>query len=121
MEQNNCLGIYWSNKKAVAVLLSRHGSGKTVLGSCSVTKNEMTQEQEENFVKNMIKTLVKKTAENKFNFTEVAIALDCSMFTQHEIRSEFTDYKQIANTIRFDVEDTVAMDAMELAVAFSIT
>ena len=121
MEQNNCLGIYLSQQKAVAVLLSGHGSSRTVLASCSVQKEDTTQQQEEDFGKDLINNLAKKTSDNKFRFTDVAIALDCSLFTQHEIRSEFTDNKQIANTIRFDVEDAVAMDAMELAVAFNIT
>ena len=121
MEQHNCLGIYLSQQKAVAVLLSGHGSSRTVLASCSVEKEDISQEQEQNFGKDLIEKLAKKTADNKFSFTDVAVALDCSLFTQHEIRSEFTDHKQIANTVRFDVEDAVAMDAMELAVAFNIT
>lgn len=121
MEQHNCLGIYLSQQKAVAVLLSRHGSNRTVLASCSVEKDDMIQGQEEKFGEYLIKNLVQKTVDNKFSFSEVAVALDCSLFTQHDIHSEFTDHKQIANTVRFDVEDAVAMDAMELAVAFNIT
>jgi len=43
------------------------------------------------------------------------------MFTQHELHSEFTDAKQVANTIAFDAEEALAVDASEMALAFNIT
>lgn len=121
MEQHNCLGLYLSHEMAVAVLLSKHGSSRKVLGCFSICKDQIPEHEQDNPCKNMVKTLVRKLAEKKLNYNEVSVALDCSLFTQHNIHSELTDYKQIANTIRFDVEEAVAVDAMELAVAFDIT
>ncbi|MCK5175140.1 MAG: hypothetical protein KAR47_17225, partial [Planctomycetes bacterium] len=110
-----------SHEMAVAVLLSKHGSNRNILGCFSVRKDQILDDEQDDPHKNMVKILVRKFAEKKLNFSEVSVALDCSLFTQHDIRSGLTDYKQIANTIRFDVEEAVAMDAMELAVAFDIT
>jgi len=121
VEQYNCLGLYLSREMAVAVLLSKHGSSRKVLGCFSICKDQISEDGEEGIYKNMVKKLAGKLAEKKLNFNEVSVALDCGLFTQHDIRSGLTDYKQIANTIRFDVEEAVAMDAMELAVAFDIT
>lgn len=121
MEQHNCLGLYLSHEMAVAVLLSKHGSNRNILGCFSVREDQILDDEQDDPHKNMVKILVRKFAEKKLNFSEVSVALDCSLFTQHDIRSGLTDYKQIANTIRFDVEEAVAMDAMELAVAFDIT
>lgn len=121
MEQHNCLGLYLSHEKAVAVLLSKHGSSRKVLGCFSICKDQIPEDGQDNPCKNMVKMLVGKFAEKKLSFNEVSVALDCSLFTQHDIHSGLTDYKQIANTIRFDVEEVVAMDAMDLAVAFDIT
>jgi hypothetical protein len=50
----------------------------------------------------------------------VAVALDSSMFMQHRVHSEFTDTKQIAQTVRFDTEEAVATDISELALAFHV-
>jgi hypothetical protein len=51
---------------------------------------------------------------------EVAVALDCTMFMQHNVHSEFTDSRQIAATVRFDAEEALAMDITDLAIAFKV-
>ena len=120
MEQHNCLGLFISHEKTVALLLSKHGSFRKVLGCFSVCKDQISEDDQNDLCRNMVKKVLAKIADKKLSFNEVSVALDCSLFTQHDIHSALTDYKQIANTIKFDVEEAVAMDAMDLAVAFDI-
>ena len=49
------------------------------------------------------------------------MALDCAMFMQHNIHSEFHNPKQIASTVRFDAEEALATDISDLAIGFQIT
>lgn len=58
--------------------------------------------------------------ERQLVFDEAAVAIDCGMFTQHNVHSDFTAAKQIAQTIRFDAEEAMATDASKLAIAFSV-
>jgi hypothetical protein len=59
-------------------------------------------------------------ADRNFKFSEISVALDCSMFMQHTVHSEFKDPKQIAATVRFDTEEALATDITNVAVAFEI-
>jgi hypothetical protein len=59
-------------------------------------------------------------AERRLGFSEVAVALDCAMFMQHNVHSEFKDAKQIAATVRFDTEEALSTDITDVAIAFKI-
>jgi hypothetical protein len=59
-------------------------------------------------------------AERGLKFSEVAVALDCAMFMQHSVHSDFNDLKQIAATVRFDAEEALATDISDVALAFKI-
>ncbi len=59
-------------------------------------------------------------AERQIKFTEAAVALDCAMFMQHSIHSEFSDVKKITQTVRFDTEEALGTDATDVAIAFKI-
>ncbi len=52
---------------------------------------------------------------------QVFVALDSSYYTQYTLQSEFADARQVESTIKFDAEEAAATDAVNLAVAFSIT
>jgi hypothetical protein len=131
VEQQNCLGIYLAKDKATAVLLSGHGNTPSVLTDFTVTAEPVEAEQtevgtedgeEEQQPKvNLLSLVQKKLTELGLKFDSASISLDCAMFSQHDLRSDFTEYKQIANTIKFDAEEAVATDSTELAVAFDIT
>lgn len=112
MEQHKCLGIYLSADKAVGVLLEGHSGHFKVLDCCSVQKQDDAS---------LAAGIAEMISAKKLKFDEVSVAIDCSLYTQHDLHSDFTDYKQVANTIRFDAEEAVATDAMELAVTFDIT
>lgn len=115
MEQQKCLGIYLSAGSAVGVLLEGNSGHYKVAGACSI---ERDVEQPDESLGAMI---AEKINAQKLKYNEVSIAIDCSLYTQHDLHSEFSDYKQIANTIRFDAEEAVATDAMDLAITFDIT
>jgi hypothetical protein len=112
MEGPNYLGIYLSKDTATVVCLG----GKAVSGCFSVTIEEGQQQKPQELARLIAEGLAKRG----LNFSEAAVALDCSMFMQHNVRSKFNDPKQIAATIRFDAEEVLGMDVTDLAMAFKI-
>jgi predicted RNA binding protein with dsRBD fold (UPF0201 family) len=117
VEGPNYLGIYLSKGAATVVCLGLEGRGRSVLGCFSVT----IEETEEQKPQELVRLIAEGCAERGLKFSEVAVALDCSMFMQHNVRSKFNDPKQIAATIRFDAEEVLAMDITDLAIAFKVT
>jgi len=117
VQPQNYLGIYISKDTATVVCVNSHGSGEKVKGSFSVS----VQEQEQPSIQMLANLIAQGCAERKLIFSDVAVALDCAMFMQHSVKSEFTDLKQIAATIRFDTEEALATDIADIALAFEIT
>ncbi len=114
MELQNCVGIYLARASATAVLLSEH-SGSPVMLDCFRVSIEDAPEQ------SLASAVAQKLAAKSLKFGEVSVAMDCSFYTQHDLTSDFTDYKQIANTVKFDTEEAVATDATDLALTFNVT
>jgi hypothetical protein len=113
VEGQNYLGIYLKKDSATVVCLA----GASVSGCFTVAAEEKDQQNPQTLVR-----LIKEACTSRgLKFSDVAVALDCSMFMQHNVRSKFTDPKQIASTIRFDAEEVLAMDITELAIAFKVT
>jgi hypothetical protein len=117
VENPNYLGIYLSKDTATVVCLGLEGKGRSVLGCFSVTI-EKTEEQKP---QELVRLITEGCAKRGLKFSDVAVALDCSMFMQHNVRSKFNDPKQIAATIRFDAEEVLGMDITGLAIAFKVT
>jgi hypothetical protein len=113
VESPNYLGIYLSKDTATVVCLG----GRNVLGCFSVT----IEETEEQKPQELVRLITEGCAKRGLKFSDVAVALDCSMFMQHNVRSKFNDPKQIAATIRFDAEEVLGMDITDLAIAFKVT
>jgi len=114
VEPQNYLGIYLSRDAAtVACLGSR---GRDVLGCFSVS----VEEAEEPNLQVLASLIAQGCAERGLEFSEVAVALDCAMFMQHNVHSGFDDPKQIAATVRFDTEEAAACDITDVAIAFKI-
>ena len=116
MENENFLGIYLSKTTATAVLLSADQGNPSILNCFSVSTD-----QAEDDGASLAGLISQGLAGRGLKFGEVSIAIDCGLFTQHNLRSEFTDPKQIAQTIKFDAEEVLATDAANIAVAFEIT
>ena len=116
MESQNYLGIYISRDTATVVCLALVGRHGKVLGCFSVS----VEKQEQAKLQVLAGLIARGCAERKLEFSEVAVALDCAMFMQHSVHSEFTDPKQIGATIRFDTEEALATDITDVALAFEI-
>jgi predicted RNA binding protein with dsRBD fold (UPF0201 family) len=117
VESPNYLGIYLSKDTATVVCLGLEGKGRSVLGCFSVT----IEETEEQKPQELVRLITEGCTKRGLKFSEAAVALDCSMFMQHNVRSKFNDPKQIAATIRFDAEEVLGMDITDLAIAFKVT
>lgn len=96
------------------MLLSRGGG--VIVSDCFSLSIEAADGQQQSLPSLLSQTI----AERQMAFAEVSVALDCRLFTQHNIHSDLTDPHQIANTIRFDAEEAIATDATELAIAFEV-
>ncbi len=117
MEAKNYLGIYLSKETATVVCLGPQGRDHNVLGCFSVSVQEQAEQNRQ-----VLATLIAQgCAERELQFSEVAVALDCAMFMQNDVHSEFNDPRQIAQTVRFDAEEALAADISDIAIAFKIT
>ncbi len=117
MGSRKYLGIYLSKDKATVVCI---GSGAAE-GNVPVCFNVSLEEQQEQNQQQALAALIaQRCAERKLKFSDVAVALDCAMFMQHNMHSEFNNPKQIAATIRFDTEEALGTDISDVAIAFQI-
>ena len=116
METKNYLGIYISKDTATVVCLSPQGRDHKVVGCFSVSAGEQAEQKHQ-----QLATLISQgCTERNLQFSEVAVALDCAMFMQNDVHSEFKDMKQISQTVRFDTEEALATDIGDIAIAFKI-
>ena len=116
VEGQNYLGIYLGRGTATVVCLGSKGRERNVLACFTVSVEEAKGQNRWE----LARLIAEGCAERKLKFSEVGVALDCAMFMQHCVHSKFSDLKRIAQTIRFDAEEALAMDITELAVAFRI-
>jgi hypothetical protein len=78
-------------------------------------------DQEQPSVQTLAGLVAQGCTEREWKFSDVAVALDCTLFMQHALHSEFKDPKQIAATVKFDTEEALATDVANFALAFEIT
>jgi hypothetical protein len=116
VEGKNYLGIYLNKDTATVVCLGVQGQDRKVLGCFTVSVEETEQASQQT----LAGLIAQGCAERELEFSEVAVALDCAMFMQHDVHSEFDNPKQIAATIKFDTEEALATDIAEAAIAFKI-
>ncbi len=118
MEPQNYLGIYLSKNAATAVCLG----GKKVLSCFRVSLEDQDRQDHAAGMPELANLLAQACNEKipAYKDCELAIALDCSLFMQHNVHSEFNEPKQIAQTIRFDTEEALATDISDVAIAFKI-
>jgi hypothetical protein len=120
VENQVYLGIYLSGDKATVVALALQGKNYNVLASFSVSADLAQGPADPQALASLI---AEKCAEKipAYRRSEAALALDCSMFMQHNVHSEFKDPKQITSTVRFDTEEALATDISDVALAYAIT
>jgi cell division protein FtsL len=115
VEHQNYLGIYIGRNTATVVCLGPQKKDSSGVKCFSVSVEEQQQDMQA-----LAGLIVQGCAERNFKFSEITVALDCSMFMQHSVHSEFKDPRQIAATVRFDTEEALATDITNVAVAFEI-
>lgn len=130
MEQNRCLGIYVEPDRATVVLAARAGGKIEVIEQfCVATAAGQTpaasagqqgQQQAFSFAQTA-RDIAAACREKQLVFTDVAAAIDCRLYRQQTLHSEFTELKQIAQTIKFDAEEALVINAAETAIAFEMT
>jgi cell division protein FtsL len=116
MDSNNLLGLYFAKDTATVVRLASKGKDFEVTDSFTVTANNPEQPK----IQALASLIAQTCEEKKLSFSETAVAIDCSLFMQHNVHSEFADRKQINSTIRFDTEESLAADISETALVFGI-
>lgn len=116
MESHNYLGIYLRQDRATVVCVASQGRDRKLLGCFSVS----VEDSQENRQQSLAERIARTCAERDLKFGQAAVALDCTMFMQHAVHSEFSDSKRIAATVRFDTEEALATDVADVAVAFRI-
>ena len=116
MESQNYLGIYISRKTATVVCLGPQKKDGDILKCFRVS----VEGQEQADMHALAGLIAQGCAERELKFSEITVALDCAMFMQHGVHSEFKDPKQIAATVRFDTEEALATDITNIALAFEI-
>jgi len=117
VKSQNYLGIYVGKGTATVVCLDSQARNRNVLGCFSVAVEEQ-EGRDEQILANLI---AQGCAERELQFSDVAVALDCAMFMQHDVHSDFADPKQITATVRFDTEEALATDISDVAIAFKIS
>ncbi len=119
MEGNNYLGIYISKTTATVVCLGLRGDTYNVQDCFSVFAEGTEGSNLQQLPGLVVQSCVEKIP--RYRDCEIAVALDCTMFMQHNVHSEFVDPRQIAATVRFDAEEALAADVTDVAIAFRVT
>lgn len=116
MESHNHLGIYLRRDRATVVCIASPGRDRKLLDGFTVALEEQADQEQPTLAERIARTC----SERGMKFGAASVALDCAMFMQHAVQSQFSDYKRIASTVRFDTEEVLATDVADVAVAFRI-
>lgn len=116
MESQNRIGIYLRKDRATVVCLASQGREKKLLGCFTVLAEESAESNQQS----LADRIAQECKQRRFRFSEAYVALDCTLFMQHRVHSDFSDYRKIAATVRFDTEEALATDVSDMAVAFRI-
>jgi preprotein translocase subunit SecG len=121
LEQNRYLGIYIAPGRATVVLVGKTGQKIEILQQFCVTAESGQENQPQPFTfAKTAEAIASACAEKQLVFSDVAVAIDCRLYRQQKLHSEFQEYRQITQTIRFDAEEALAVDAAQTAIAFEI-
>jgi len=124
LEHNKYLGIYIAPDKTTVVLAAKTANKVEVFGHFAVMHQQPPQAEGQPAPKFSFSDAAGQIAslctERNFAYAYAAVAIDCRLYRQQKLHSEFQDQRQIAQTIRFDAEEALAIDAAQTAVAFEI-
>ena len=88
MEVNNYLGIYISKDTATVVCVDPQ---KTEVVGCFSVRAE---EPGEGALHTLAGLVSQGCSEREWGFVDVSVGLDCAMFMQHNVHSDFADTRQ---------------------------
>ncbi|MFA5785003.1 MAG: type II secretion system protein GspL [Phycisphaerae bacterium] len=117
MNEQGCLGIYLTRDKAVAVCLDM-GQASANVTACFEAAVEPGKEH--GGFAELADKISQACTKNNLQFSRVAVALDSSMYMQHDVHSSFSDKKQVETTVRFDTEEALATDISDVSLAYGI-
>ena len=122
MESRTYLGIYLSQDRASVVYYEQQGADRKVVDCFRVSLPEKDEAAQETGMSELVRLIAEACVARvpTYGQSEAAVAVDCALFMQHRIHSEFTDVKQIAQTVRFDAEEALSTDINDMAVAFRV-
>ena len=118
MDGKNHLGIYISSQDATVVCVEPQGAK---IAACFGVSTRGAEEGAASGATALVNLAAQGCRQRNLEYSDVFVALDCEMFLQHTVGSEFTDLKQISSTVRFDTEEAIAADIAEVAIAFRVT
>ena len=118
MEGQGYLGIYLSRTRATVVCLDSLQPSATIT-ACFDVSAQPDAESTTDFAE-LANQIAQNCTQRDLQFSHVAVAIDCSLYMQHDVHSSFSDRKQIESTVRFDTEEALATDISDVALAFSI-
>jgi len=124
VSSKNYIGIYVKPSGAAVVVLPSGAKDQKPSACFTVESHEQANMLDSPAVAAELANLIADECAKRslsLQNCEAAVALDCSMFMQHSMHSEFSDTSKIAQTIRFDAEEALATDISELAIAFKIS
>jgi hypothetical protein len=116
VDSHSRIGIYLRKDKATVACLASQGRERKLLDAFSVTVEDQGQQNQQV----LADQIAKCCSDRRIKAVEASVALDCALFMQHRLHSDFSDVKKIEATVRFDAEETLATDISDLAVAFRV-
>jgi hypothetical protein len=129
-QKNKYLGIYVAGDKTTVILAAKTADRLEISDYFTVTPGspetiasatvEAGQQPKKFSFSDTAAKIASLCAEKNFVFADAAVAIDCRLYRQQKLHSEFQDYRQIAQTIKFDAEEALAVDASQTAVAFEM-
>ncbi len=122
MDAKQTIGIYITGCSATVAALAPGGKDLKVADCFTVTVDNPQGSSLDNIdtAAQLAERIAQGCSQRSIAFQNGTVAVDSSMFMQHTVHSEFADAKQIAQTVRFDAEESLATDINDLAIAFQI-
>ena len=110
-----CLGIHYSSSGLTAALVRQDRQHPQ---KAAVFKVAASQETGDGEVSSLLEQLARQLDANNCRRAPVALALAGAMYHSQFHHSEFSDPRQIRQTLRFDVEEDFSADAENLTLCF---
>jgi len=115
LAKNKCLGIHYDSGKMTAVRVEKHG-GKIKNSPAIYIKPEKVESNGGGFSFNdHVEKLLSSQREKGI---PVALSLGGDLYHTQPHHSEFTDSRQIDQTLRYDIEDAFAINADSVALCY---